>query len=159
MSAPMPVSFTQVKIIHCLKSKLKMSDDDYTAMLSAFGVTSSKLLTTTQAMDIIKKLEAAAVSIGAWEKPVWTRPARKERSYDTKKYDDLGDRPGKASAAQLRLMEVLWAQKSFQPDAKSRAIALDSFIHRIVGVQSLLWVEQDQVQRIVKAIQSIKKEV
>ena len=62
-----------------------------------------------------------------------------------------------ASGAQCRLLAVSWAEVSRAETAEDRAKALDRFIKRIVGVESIRFVKGFQVEKVMKAIGEMKK--
>lgn len=137
------------KLIHTLVSKLGMPDEDYRAFLSGWNVSSSKQLNGVQAKEVIRSLEAMGEKKGVWQSP---------RSGSKKKYDDLGDRPGMAAPKQLRMIEAMWADVSRQPNSASRALALRSFLKRIVGIEEITWLEPIHVRKITRALMAMKKE-
>jgi Protein of unknown function (DUF1018) len=145
---------SQVKCIHTLLSRYGIEDGDYRAILNGYGVASSLALTVAEAADLIVKLQnmsskkltreatAAAVPVPGGIK---------------KKFDELGQRPGMASPAQLRFVEGLWAEISRQPDAATRANALRTFLKRIVGIEEITWLEPGHVKKIIRALLVMKQ--
>jgi phage-related protein len=139
-----------IRLIHTLKSKLALSDDDYRAMLSSYNKTSSTSLSDSQAKELTQTLTTMAVKRGVWKKPAG-------RSYK-RKWDELGDRPGMASPAQLRKLEVMWSKVSRQPDAESRSEALVKFVMKITGVSQLDWMEPVHVRKVIRAIEAMQRQ-
>jgi hypothetical protein len=142
----------QVRIIHVLKSKLRMEESDYRQMLAGYGVTTSKDLTRLQAADLTMKLQAAT-------NPKPTRETSSPSIY-IRKYDELGHRPGMGSPPQLRKIEAMWADVSRQPDAASRATALRRFLKIICGVEEITWLETtpvNHVSKVLRALESMKR--
>lgn len=88
----------------------------------------------------------------------------KKRTFDKplmsgfkERYDELGLRDGMATPAQLRKIEAMWMQVSRMPNHTAREKALQGFLKRIVGVQQIEWVEDWMVQKILNAIQHMKR--
>lgn len=131
----------QIAIIHTLTKQLGICDDHYRDMLSAFKVSTSKALSDADAETFISNLRRLVPNAGG---------------YAHKKYDNLPVRPGRASPAQLRKIEAIWKTVSRQPNAASRKTALDKFCKRILGIESILWIEHDQVNKIIKAMMAMK---
>lgn len=139
-----PIEPYQKKRIHMLKSKLGMSEELYRDMLHAQAqVNSSNNLDYYQAADIIAHMEknAAELKIGLSPK--------------TKKYDNLKRSNAYPTPAQLRYIEGLWNEKS-RASAEMKAEALDKFIKRICGVDSIKFLKKKQVQPLLNAIKSLK---
>ncbi len=141
------VTAKQIKKIHTLKSKLKMSDDDYRLLLSDYWVDSSKKLTHDEAKDLIKRLEKTAT-----EKGVWSRYSNRGKM----RYAYCNDRPGYATGAQLRMIEAMWRDVSTTHNVEHRQRALRKFIFRIVGVTEMEAIESHQVQKLVNAMRHMQ---
>lgn len=136
----------QIKILHTLKSKLGIEEDAYRAMIMdvhGFSDT-SKDLSEPEATMLIDKLATQAKAKG-----VWTDPGVRTSK---RKYDELGNRPGMASPAQLRMIEAMWAEVSTKRDAEARGAALEWFVFRICKVQKVIWLKSADVYKIVSAI-------
>jgi len=135
---------TQIKLIHTLKGALRLDDATYREMLACrFRKRTSKDLLHSEAADLIREMEAHAVSQGVWR--------RKE-----KKYDRYADRPGFASPKQLRMIEGMWKDVSRAATAEDRATALRHFLLRIVGVEDLRFLEPEHVRKVVNALKTMK---
>lgn len=139
------ISPRQIKIIHTLKGVLGMDDDGYRDLLSGWNVTSSKELSWRQAEEVIDELQL---------KKGTPSPTPAPRA---KPFSDLDGRPGMASGAQCRLMAVCWGEVSRAENAEAKMKALDRFIKRIVGVESIRFVKGYQVEKVMKAIGEMKK--
>jgi hypothetical protein len=134
----------QIKLIHCLKSALGLSDPTYREMLTGrYGKDSSKKLTYSEASDLIRQMENYAVSMGVWR--------RKE-----KRYDRYGHRPGFASPKQLRMIEGMWKDVSRAQTEEDRKMALRHFLMRIVGIEDLRFIEPEHVRKVVYALKTMK---
>lgn len=77
----------------------------------------------------------------------------KDEKGGRKKYDDLGKRPGMASPAQLRLLEVTWVNHKHVREKTPEA--LRKFIENRFGVSGLRFIEDRDVGKVLKAVQSI----
>ena len=144
----------QITIIHTLKSRVRMDDADYRAMLSGYGVDTSKKLTREEATDFIMKMQAMVGKKLSREAAAQAIPV--PASERAKKYSDIGLRPGMASPAQLRYIEGMWADVSRQPDAAARASALRAFLKRVTGISEILWLEPRHVRMVVNALLQMK---
>ncbi len=134
----------QIKIIHVLKGALSLDDSTYRELMrSRFRKDSSKRLTYSEASDLIREMEAAAMSAGVWR--------RKEQ-----KYDRFGNRPGFATPKQLRLIEGLWKDVSRAQNEEDRKTALRHFLVRIVGVEDLRFLEPVHVRKVINALKTMK---
>lgn len=142
----------QIKIIHTLKSKLTLSDEEYRSWVMAHsdGFESSSLeMSYSQARALITDMKTEAVKRGVWA----DQAAARQR-----KYDNLGNRPGMATPRQLRMIEFMWAGVSYTHDQGKRASALRKFIMKICGKSAMEFVESRDVAKLVNAMQSMKKE-
>jgi hypothetical protein len=142
----------QIKKIHALKNRLGWTDEQYREYLMTEGdgfALSCKDLSEDEAEKLIRKMELAAAAKGVW---------KRFGSGGVKKYDELGERPGMASPKQLRMIEAMWAEASkYKRNTEARERALRYFLHRIAGVDRLEFLEQGQVQKIIKAIFKMKE--
>lgn len=142
----MRANYKQIRLIHALKTAMDMDDSAYRAALSEWNVSSSKELEQFQATLLIKNWEHKAIKMGAWQ------PKGKQ------KYENWGGRLGyMATPAQLRMIEAMWAEVSYTSGYSKRAKALQRFIKRIVGIDDLKWLQRNQVEKIIKALQAMKK--
>jgi hypothetical protein len=140
----MSIDKTQIKIIHTLKSKLCMNEEEYRTVLAAYGATSSTGLSYLDAKKIIDRLTPMALACGVWEKT-----PRKRSTITNSERGDM------ASLRQQRMIEAKWAQVSRAKDAQSRRKALDLFIHRRFHRGGLEMVERELVARISHAIEEM----
>lgn len=142
----MRISNDQYRTIHTLQKALGLSREDYEEMLDKnFGVRSSKdLLTYNRADELIRIMRAQMG--GSIE------------GAGRHKYENLGNRPGKATPAQMRMIEAMFADVSHHRDQESRDKALkDLLIHRY-GVMGIYGLERDQVQKVVAGLKAMKKQ-
>lgn len=143
-----PIEQWQIKKLHTLKSKLGISEEDYRDTLWSFAaVSSSTELSYQQANDLVNHWEKSAVEQGLWKQPEKTK----------KEFDEFENRGGEfATPAQLRMIVAMWNEKSFVEDTTKRRVALNKFINKITGVLMIDWLHKAHVQKIIKAIKSIK---
>lgn len=140
------LSKKQIAIIHTAKSKLKLSDESYRDLLSGFGVSSSTELSYPQfiaLMDAFKKLG-------------FTNAKREYRTINRNESRDTGT-VKIATGPQQRYITALWMQSAAVKEKNHDA--LRRFVKRIAGVDRLDWLHASKVQKVVKAIQSLKPEV
>ena len=162
----------QIKKIHALKNRLGWSDEQYREYLMTEGdgfAMSCKDLSETEAERLIKKMELAAAAKGVWKQYGWSgdspdstaspvNPGPPVNSGQSpKKYDELGERLGMATPKQLRMIEAMWKEVSYYRNAEARERALRYFLHHIIGVDDLRFIESWQVRKIVKAIEKMKE--
>ncbi|HDH00339.1 MAG TPA: DUF1018 domain-containing protein [Nitrospirae bacterium] len=133
--------------IHTLKSKLKISDEDYRLMLSDYWVSTSKDMSFDDAEALIGKLEGKAIASG-----VWSRYSARGKL----RYEHLGERTGMATPAQLRKIEAMWKDVSYKHNPEKRQRALRKLIFRIVGVSDMSFIESGHVNKLIKTMQSMK---
>lgn len=137
---------SQVRRIHVVAHALGLEDADRKAdMQEVYGVDSSPRLTYSQADTYITHLEDRARSQGIAVPPP-----------PLKRYADLGDRPGMASPAQLRLIEALWAEVSRYKGRDDRHRALCSFLFKRFGRSHPTMIEARQVRQVVAALKTMK---
>lgn len=137
----------QVRVIHILKSALRMDEDCYRAALAGYGVSTSKDLPLNRAVHLIERLQMQAVSAGVWKyRPEATRPGR---------FGDLQGRQGMASAAQLRKVEALWVYVSRQPTIEAKRDALHIWLEHRFHVARLEWLPEWMVGKVIKALESM----
>ena len=82
-------------------------------------------------------------------------PARGEE-VSKDRFSDLGLRDGMASPAQLRMIEGMWMDVSSMPNRAAKEKALKGFLKRITGVEELRFLEDWQVQKLIKALEHMK---
>ena len=142
-------SKNQIKMIHYLAIKLSLKDYEYRAMLKEYGVETSKELEYENAKRLIRKMLELLPD--------------KEKIYggnNYKKYEDLGMRYNEklkehyATPKQLRMIEAMWMTS---PHVKKKdEEALRKFVKRILGKDHITWILKSEVEKVVKAIESLK---
>jgi len=126
------ISHKQRKLLMVAKKALGLSEDAYRASLASVGVASSTELNNATFGQLIKSYE----SIGFNASPVNT------------------DREGCATHKQIRYIQYLWSANNSVRDKSPEALA--HFCKRILGIDSLDWIPRDKVERLIKAIKSLK---
>ncbi len=137
----------QIQLIHIAKKELNIRDLIYRDILRVnSGKESAKDLTPGEAAKVLDHLKALGWKIRSGQ-PSTRKPK-------TKKYDDLGKRPGMASPAQLRLIEVTWVNN---PNVREKTPeVLRKFIENQFKTSDLRFIEGRDVGKILKAIGAIK---
>lgn len=139
----------QKAIIHQLTAALGIDRDVYKEMLyTSYKVESSKDLNYRQATTFISLLKKKAVEAGVWEC---------KKSFNKHKYSNLGNRDGFATPKQLRMIEVMWKEVSYQKTEQEKEEALNTFLLNHFGVSHLKWLEQDMVSKVVATLRAMKK--
>lgn len=128
----------QIAMIHTLKSKVGMSDDDYRALLSGFGVESSKSLTVATAKAVIETLMKM---VGG------KTPTLPKQATDT----------GMATFAQQAKIRHLWDQVSRAPECE-RQTALNNFLMNRFKIGLLRWLPRDKVGAVIHTLETMKKQ-
>ena len=138
MTTPADKRAEQYRQIHGLVRLLGMNDEAYRDMLrDRYQVESSKQLSTQQRHSLIASLRTQ-VHAGA-----------------TKFAHLSGRAKHKASPAQLRAIEAMWAQVSRAETSEERRKALNAFCKRLTGVDVITWICKDDAKTLIKAIQAM----
>lgn len=155
-----PITQAQIKRIHTIVHILKINDENYHAALdSRFNVTSCKDLTLMQAKSFIDELEKLALQVDQ-ERNLAQHGAtqQKAEAERPKRFDNLGNRPGMASAAQLRKIEAQWSDVSVVPDHEARARALRHFIKRVAGVSDMRFLDGQGAGKVINALSAMQRQ-
>ncbi len=127
----------QLAKIHIAKKQLGLKDEEYSAILNAYDVTSSKDLTITQAEDLIEKL-----------KKLGFKPAGKNSG----KYSELKGRDKYyATPKQLRTIEWLWHKNSRSKTPEG----LRKFIERATGKSHITFLEKEDASKVIIALKKL----
>lgn len=140
----------QIKLIHVLKNQLRMTRDDYEAMLYGFGVESSTQLSDADANTFQNKLIEMGISAGVWKQ-------RGRNSNKKQKYEDLAGRPDMATPKQLRMIESVWADVSRAENDEARAIALRHFLARF-NCSDIRFASKSVASMIINALLKMKSD-
>ncbi len=140
-----PITRMQITKIHIAKTQLNINDEHYREMLSGFKnasgdpCSSCKEFTESQANVFLQLLKT---KLGWQEK-------KKNKILE---FENLGTRDPKfASPAQLRKIKAYWKNYS----REKTDISLNHFISRILKVDMITAVLKQDVNRLLKAIQSL----
>lgn len=129
-----------IKKIHTLKHILGIDDETYREILQMWNVKSSTELSDYNLYELAKYLESKSGQC-------------KEKPYCQYKNRDIYY----ATDKQMRYIAGLWAEKSSIKDREKRLRALNKFIKRIAGVDSIVFLLKEDVPKVIKAIQSLKR--
>lgn len=144
----------QIMLLHVLKAKLNMSEDEYRAALQAYSAVSSTELSFTNAEQLIRAFTERAVAAGTWK-----RPRKRSRREGLKDYHrPHPDAATMATTHQINMLDAMWRQVSRAQSDDERRVAFDKFIHRRFGRGGLMMVERDLVPRIVRALEAMGAE-
>lgn len=138
MTTPADKRAEQYRQIHGLVRLLGMNDEAYRDMLrDRYQVESSKQLSTQQRNSLIKSL-------------------REQVHGKVQKFNELSGRAKhKASPAQLRAIEAMWAQVSRAETSEDRRKALNAFCKRLTSVEVVTWICKDDAKVLIKAIHAM----
>lgn len=142
----------QIKKIHTIKSNIRLSDDNYRALLFRFGAESSKDLNRQKAAELIDELENIATE--QYKRNGYIKP----KGVQLKGRLTYFDRTKKASDKQINYIASLWLSVS---DSKTYS-SLMWFIRRITGklyihIESLNYSETKKVLNALKTWENSKK--
>ena len=112
-----------------------------------YGVKSCLKLSEALAENCIKRLTYIASKMGVWE------------IYESNKtkYNDLGHRPGYASPAQLRMIEAMWIDVSYQKNIQEKQTALRKFLLSHYRINDLRWLDIRDVSKIINTLKEMGK--
>lgn len=129
----------QIIIVHTLKNKLGWDDTTYRKFLldntNGFCDTCKEISDDTLAKIIAKMRDIA-------------------KNYN---FDDLGYREGMATPKQLRMISAMWKEVSYIKDEQARLKALNRFVKKICGVDSIRFLKSVDVKKVVRAIKRMKE--
>ncbi len=157
------ITARQICRIHTVKYILGISDDNYRECLeSRFNVVTCKNLTLLQAKSFIDELDKFALKMQGKHDQA-QRDAAKQKAVEEyqkrpKRFDELDNRLGYASGAQLRKISAMWSDISFVPDHNARARALRHFIKRISGVADLRFLDSQAASKVICALTAMQKQ-
>ncbi len=158
-----PITASQIKIIHTLKNRLAMDEEDYRVMIKGgCGMESSKHLTTSQAAQLIDNLENMAVAAGVWDRRGWKGATRISNGQAAVKarvigsIDNFGERGGMATPPQLRKIEAMWSEVS-RATPEYRTMALRQFVNRIAHVSDLRFLDSVGAGTVINALKKMRE--
>lgn len=131
--------------IHVLKAQLRLSDDDYRALLVQLtGLNSSKLLNDRQRSALRDHLQGLAEQMGV------AKPSRGRR-FSAKRF---AQQKAEASPKERKVW-ALWNQ--LHRDGKVRdnsPAALQAWVERTVHVSALAWCNDAQLATLIEALKA-----
>lgn len=140
------MSTDHIKAIHVLKGKLRLSDDDYRALLIQLtGHSSSKAMTQPQRRTVREHLQRLAARMGI------EQPATRQRPLADAQFAQA-----KADASpRERKVWALWHQlhRDGLVDNPSAA-ALNAWVKRQVGVDALRFCTGPQLDTLIEALKA-----
>jgi hypothetical protein len=140
-----------IKRIKTLQRAAGVEEDSYRAMLEGYGVSSCKELNFKQATEVISLFQ----QLSGQDK----RKIENQESGLKKRYDDLGNRVGKATPKQLRMLEAMWMGVTRQRNRKDAISAYHAWLRNRFSVSLPEWIEDDQVGKIKLALEEMKNQV
>lgn len=130
-----------IAAIHTLKAKLRLSDDDYRALLlSLTGIDSTKLMTSGQRQAVRDHMQALASQLGV------VAPRRRATP------KSFAERKAEASPRERKVW-ALWGQlhrDGVVHDGSARA--LGAWTQRMVRVASPRWCTAEQLDTLIEAL-------
>lgn len=139
-------SAKQRQKIGYLRKLLNLDEDVYREILADYEVNSSTQLFSFQADELIARLQTQAISLGLYVPKNFFQ-----------KYSNMAGRRGMGTPKQLRKIEVMWKQVSNQQTDEAKERALNRFILRITGKQRLNFLTQEDVSKVIKAIETMQE--
>jgi len=139
----MKVNYTAA--IHTIKSKLKLSDDDYRALLmNLTGKSSSKDMNQTEQRSVRDHLQGLAERMGV-ALPTRRRPLS-QTAFDQVK---------KQTSPKERKVWALWNQLYHNGKLRdSSAASLNAWVQRTVGVSALRFANGAQLDTLIEGLKS-----
>jgi hypothetical protein len=144
------ISKDQIMLLHVLKTKLRMSEDEYRSALQAYGAYSSTELSEADATKLVRSFTDRAIAAGVWKKP--RKRSRREGLKDFGR-----PHPGElmATSKQINMLDAMWRQVSRAKTDEERRIAFDRFIHRRFHRGGVMMIERELVPNIVTALKAM----
>ena len=125
---------------------LNLSEELYREILEQFGVKTSKELTSQQIEELTSRLCKNAQAQGLYKpKP----------SFIKYKYNNLGEREGMATPAQLRKIDIMWRNVSRQKNDEDRESALQVMIKKITGKDHIKFLTPVDVRKVIKTFENM----
>jgi len=126
----------------------RANDTAYRGLLHRWYTVKSCLdLSETMADNCIKRLTFIAQKMGVWEIYKDNRT----------KYNDLGYRSGYATPAQLRMIEAMWVDVSYQQTIEAKQNALRRFLLSHYRISNLRWLDIRDVSKIIETLEEMAK--
>ena len=133
-----------VKRIKTLQGLSGITEDQYRALLSGYGVESCTHLTVVDGRAVCDCLQKMVDRIP------------EKAQFKTKTYADLAGRSAEmATVKQLRMLEVMWMQVTWQKNRKDAIAAYHDWLKNRFNVGTPEWIERDRVSAIKRALESM----
>ncbi len=141
-----PIRKDQIKLIHVILAAIKIGDELYRHILAAepFSVKSCKDLDVERASMLIERLEDYGIQTGQWK-----------RYNNRLKYEDLGYRAGMATPRQLRMIEAMWNDVTYQKTDDAKQRALRRLLWRLYTVSDLRFLEDWQARKVIRTLSAM----
>lgn len=139
-------SLKQRQRLGFFRKLLNLSEDLYRELLEQFGVETSKDLSTQQIEELTSRLRKNAEAQGLY---------RPKPSFIKYKYNNLANREGMASPAQLRKIDIMWKNVSRQKNEKDRQSALQLMIKKITGKDHIKFLTSRDVRKVIKTFENM----
>lgn len=128
----LPITMKQVQVIHTAKHRLGIDDDGYRAMLSGYGVRTSKDLTRKQAEALIGDLQAKGFRMVGKTKPA-------QKTFDK----------------QLWYIKKMWSELYAVGKVRNQSdTALNAFAKQHTGCDRLEWATREQKIKVIEALKA-----
>jgi len=138
------INKTQIRLLRVAQRQVGLSDKEFRSLLHSIGGVESTTGLTWEAFDVIlDKLKEMGFTYRA--------------SSGRKKYDELGERKGMASAEILRKIEAMWADIYNGPE-EHIFIDLRKFILREYGKEDPTWLTASDAHKCTEALKSLKRQ-
>jgi hypothetical protein len=109
-------------------------------------------------MSFIDELEKFALKNQNYrDQAKYTAAREKAEAERPKRFDNMDNRPGMASGAQLRKIEAMWSDISIIPEAEPRARALRRFITSVVKVSDMRFLNMEDAGKVINALNAMQK--
>ena len=132
------VSRQQIALVHVAAHQLGMGDADYRAVLmGAAGVRSASDLGTTGFNAVMRRFEALGFASARAAAPQY------------------GERPGMATAAQVRAIRAHWNAWHGGRDASESARALRHWLEHFYGVTDLRFCDVTTAQKAIEGLKAM----
>ncbi|MEI6652558.1 MAG: phage protein GemA/Gp16 family protein [Chlorobiaceae bacterium] len=133
-----------VRRIKTLQGLSGMSEYQYRALLSGYGVESCVNLTTVAARAVCEFLQTLVDRIP------------EKAQFKAKTYEDLAGRSAEmATVKQLRMLEAMWMQVTRKDNRRDAIAAYHDWLKNRFNVGTPEWIERDRVSAIKRALESM----
>jgi len=133
-----------VKRIKTLQRLAGISEEEYRALLSGYGVESCTCLTILQAREVCAFLQRLVDRVP------------EKAQFKTKTYNDLRGRSADmATVKQLRMLEAMWMQVTRQKNRRDAVAAYHTWLMNRFSIGTPEWIERDKVSAIKRALDAM----